>query len=214
MQVSFRSQNGFSGKGKGLRKRNSGLLPSALCALFLLFTGAAQAGSWGDWENTPAARDSGGSSSGKMDGAGMVAAHNKWRAEAGVPGLSYSKKLASSAQAWADQLKYSHDCNMKHSAGAAGENIFWQSAVVWSDGRRELRQVEPKQVVDSWGSEKKHYNHAGNACAPTEVCGHYTQVVWKNTSAVGCGMAVCGNLDQIWVCQYSPAGNWAGQKPF
>lgn len=158
-----------------------------------------------------AARDSGGSN---VDEARMVEAHNKWRAEVGVPGIGYSKKLASSAQAWADQLKNTHDCNMKHSAGAAGENLFWQSAVVWSDGRRELSPVAPKEVVDSWSSEKKYYNHAGNACAPSEVCGHYTQVVWKSTSAVGCGMAVCDNRDQIWVCQYSPAGNQAGQKPY
>ncbi|MDO9190699.1 MAG: CAP domain-containing protein [Sulfurimicrobium sp.] len=46
------------------------------------------------------------------------------------------------------------------------------------------------------------------------MCGHYTQLVWKKTTAVGCGMAVCGSRDQIWVCQYSPAGNWAGQKPY
>lgn len=158
-----------------------------------------------------AARDSGGSN---VDEARMVEAHNKWRAEVGVPGIGYSKKLASSAQAWADQLKNTHDCNMKHSAGAAGENIFWQSAVIWSDGRRELRHVAPKEVVDSWGNEKKHYNHANNDCAPSEACGHYTQVVWKNTTSVGCGMAVCGNQNQIWVCQYSPAGNQAGQKPY
>ncbi|MDO9190553.1 MAG: CAP domain-containing protein, partial [Sulfurimicrobium sp.] len=43
----------------------------------------------------------------RVDGARIVAAHNKWRAELGVPGVAYSKKLASSAQAWADQLKNS-----------------------------------------------------------------------------------------------------------
>jgi pathogenesis-related protein 1 len=155
-----------------------------------------------------------GYSSGWQDGARIIEAHNKWRAEVGVPGIAYSKKLASSAQAWADVLKNSHACGMRHSNGTAGENLFWTSAVTWSDGRRTLQQVDPKVVVDAWGSEKKHYRHADNGCASAEVCGHYTQLVWKNTTSVGCGMAVCGNRDQIWVCQYSPAGNWAGQKPY
>jgi pathogenesis-related protein 1 len=196
-----------------MRKWNFNFLPGALCALCFLSGSVTHAAFWDDGE-AAVTRDSGGSSSGKIDGASLVAVHNKWRAEVGVPGLSYSKTLAVSAQAWADQLKDSYGCNMKHSTGAVGENIFWQSAVIWSDGRRELRHVAPKEVVDSWGSEKRNYSHAVNACKPSEVCGHYTQVVWKNTTSVGCGMAVCGNQDQIWVCQYSPAGNWAGQKPY
>ncbi len=149
-----------------------------------------------------------------IDEAKVLVAHNKWRAEVGAPEMAYSKELASLAQAWADQLKNTHDCNMKHSAGAFGENIFWQSALAWSNGRRELLPIAPHEVVDAWGGEKKHYRYADNACAASEVCGHYTQLVWKKSTSVGCGVAVCGNRDQIWVCQYSPAGNRVGEKPY
>lgn len=206
--------------GPDLSKPLLKYLSRALCALALFHGSFAQAdfaeeaAFWGESKTVIAPPLGDASSPGRVDGARIVAAHNKWRAEAGVPGIAYSKKLAASAQAWADQLKNSHDCDMKHSNGAAGENIFWQSAVIWSDGRRELQRVDPKAVVDAWGSEKKHYRHADNTCAPSEVCGHYTQLVWKKTTSVGCGMAVCGSRDQIWVCQYSPAGNWAGQKPY
>lgn len=153
-------------------------------------------------------------SSGKVNSTAILAAHNKWRAEVGVPGLVYSKSLASSAQAWAESLKNTNRCKMKHSGSEVGENLFWQSAVSWSDGTVELQRVDPRDVVDAWGSEKRHYSHAENACDPSTVCGHYTQLVWKQTTAVGCGMAICGSQDQIWVCQYAPAGNWVGQRPY
>ena len=45
---------------------------------------------------------------------------------------------------------------------------------------------------------------------PSGETGHFTQVVWKSTKHVGCGIASCGGNDLL-VCQYSPAGNYDGQ---
>lgn len=141
----------------------------------------------------------------------MVAAHNIWRSEVGVGGVTYSETLAASAQAWADHLKATRNCSMQHSNGKEGENLYWGGA--WSNG--PAQDVKSKEVVDAWGSEKKDYTYSSNSCGAGKVCGHYTQVVWKNTTHVGCGMAVCDNpKNQVWVCQYLPAGNWVGQKPY
>jgi pathogenesis-related protein 1 len=151
------------------------------------------------------------------DRTALLAAHNKWRAQVGVPDLSYSPQLEASAQAWADSLKQRHQCRPQHSAtkGKYGENLYWASALMWSDGRREVQHVTPQAVVDSWGKEKADYNYASNSCKPGKVCGHYTQVVWKNTRQVGCGHAVCeDSKEQVWVCQYAPAGNWVGEQPY
>lgn len=153
-----------------------------------------------------------------FDPAEFVAAHNKWRAEEGVKEkLSYSAELAKSAQAWADNLKETNHCQMRHSKpdGKYGENLYWGSAMQWSDGRRELQKVTPAQVVDSWGSEKSDYDYKNNSCVPGKMCGHYTQVVWRTTTTVGCAMAVCADTQQqVWVCQYQPPGNWVGEKPY
>jgi pathogenesis-related protein 1 len=46
------------------------------------------------------------------------------------------------------------------------------------------------------------------------MCGHYTQLVWADTEAVGC--AVARNPTQtyeVWVCNYTPGGNFAGERP-
>jgi pathogenesis-related protein 1 len=153
----------------------------------------------------------------RPDEAAMVTAHNKWRAAVGVPPLHYSPALEASAQAWAEHLQARNRCQPQHSAphGKYGENLYWASAIRWSDGRREVQQVTPQMVVDSWAGERADYNHADNRCKPGKVCGHYTQVVWKNTREVGCGHAVCrDSKDQIWVCQYAPPGNVIGAKPY
>lgn len=141
----------------------------------------------------------------------ILSAHNTARASVGVPALTYSDTLATSAQAWADHLKTTRNCDMEHSSGNVGENLYWAGA--WSNG--PTQKIAPRHVVDSWVKEKFNYDYKSNSCAPGKVCGHYTQVIWKNTQQVGCGMAICTNpKNQVWVCQYSPAGNHIGQKPY
>jgi pathogenesis-related protein 1 len=155
---------------------------------------------------------------GEIDAAAFVDAHNKWRAKEGITErLNYSADLAVAAQAWADELKNVDRCNMRHSKpkGKYGENIFWASALTWSDGHIELQKISPEQVVDSWGHEKEDYDYTNNRCAQGKVCGHYTQIVWRTTTKVGCAVAVCEDVyEQVWVCQYQPAGNWVGMKPY
>lgn len=41
--------------------------------------------------------------------------------------------------------------------------------------------------------------------------GHFTQLVWKNTTTVGCGAANCDGIGWLLVCEYNPAGNVIGQ---
>lgn len=147
----------------------------------------------------------------------MVAVHNRWRKTVGVPPLSYSPELAASAQEWANHLKQTNQCRMQHSKpdGKYGENLFWASAVQWSDGKREVQKVSPKKVVADWIGERADYDYKNNSCAKGKMCGHYTQVIWKTTTAVGCAVAVCDDtLEQVWVCRYQPPGNWVGKKPY
>ncbi|WP_051341192.1 pathogenesis-related family 1 protein [Azospirillum halopraeferens] len=134
---------------------------------------------------------------------GIVAAHNAVRAEVGVPPLEWSQDLADRAQGWADTLGR-RGCAMEHSSGSGyGENLAWASGATMS----------PREVVERWAAERRHYDYAANACAPGEVCGHYTQVVWDSTRRVGCGKATCGR-EEVWVCNYDPPGNIIGRKPY
>jgi pathogenesis-related protein 1 len=142
----------------------------------------------------------------------ILAAHNEWRARVGIPALMHSDALATSAQAWAEHLKNGRNCQLHHSeGGAVGENLYWAGA--WSHGPPQ--SVTSQAVVNAWGNEKYDYDAVTHRCALGKVCGHYTQLVWKNTRAVGCGMAFCASpQNQVWVCHYSPPGNFLGQVPY
>jgi len=132
----------------------------------------------------------------------MVDAHNSWRKKTSVPPLTWSPQLATYAQEWATKLlqenKFEHRKNSSY-----GENLAAASG----------QQLSPNQVVTMWGEEVSDYNYAANSCKPGKMCGHYTQVVWRNTKQVGCGMAR-GNGKEVWVCNYNPPGNYRGQRPY
>jgi len=158
-----------------------------------------------------------------VDPDATLAAHNKWRSEVGVAGLRWSEVLQQQADKWAAELEATNACRMKHSG--SGENLYWAGPLkaanaVDSEGnwiwQNSLQAISEANMVDSWGSEKQWYDYATNSCnAPVgESCGHYTQVVWRDTQEVGCAKAVCDDFSQVWVCNYKPAGNVTGEKPY
>ena len=135
--------------------------------------------------------------------AGMVAAHNRARGAVGVPDLAWSDPLARTAQSWAEKLRTTQ-CEMRHSrTSGLGENLAWASG----------QHLRPEGVVALWVQEARAFSPATGICAPGAVCGHYTQVVWRKTRLVGCGMAACGN-SEVWVCNYTPPGNVSGELPY
>jgi uncharacterized protein YkwD len=144
----------------------------------------------------------------------MLAAHNAARAAVNpapstpLPAMTWDATVATAAQSWADQ------CNFSHNTGGYGQNLYASTA------RSASAAPTPQSVVDSWVSEVAYYDYATNSC--TDVCGHYTQVVWRNSTLLGCGITYCTtgspfSSSATWynvVCDYSPAGNYVGQKPY
>ena len=147
---------------------------------------------------------------------GVLQSHNKTRAKHHLPPLKWSNKLANYSQQWADNLGAGSRCIMKHRSGMPpyGENLYWSSAIVWSNGKRKTNPVTIRDVVKAWTDEEKWYDYNSNRCQPGQRCGHYTQVVWRNTSEVGCAVKVCNDKSQTWVCSYNPPGNYKGVRPY
>jgi hypothetical protein len=70
--------------------------------------------------------------------------------------------------------------------------------------------------VRVWIAEKKDF-HGRPLGGDWHAAGHYTQVVWRDTRRVGCGMATCRQGEWTWrllACNYDPPGNYMGQKPY
>jgi hypothetical protein len=71
-------------------------------------------------------------------------------------------------------------------------------------------------MVGAWGGEKKLFREGifpNCKASHSAVVGHYTQIVWRNTTAVGCALVGNGTNDYL-VCRYSTPGNIYGQKPY
>lgn len=130
-------------------------------------------------------------------------AHNDVRAKDRQRPLQWSSDLQQISQQWANQLARS--CKIYHHKGNIpfGENLFMSTV-----------RTTVAHAVKNWANEKKHYNYQQNRCQPGKQCGHYTQVVWKGTTDVGCALKSCSNGSQIYVCSYFPAGNVVGARPF
>jgi len=123
--------------------------------------------------------------------------------------LAWTEPLAEIARAYAVGCRFRHNSRR----GAVGENLF---ATTVMDPRKAV-----EQAVASWVGERTDYDYAKNRCIGGKVCGHYTQVVWRHTRRMGCGVASCtggspfhANEWTLVVCNYDPPGNVVGEKPY
>ncbi|CAF2106177.1 unnamed protein product, partial [Brassica napus] len=114
-------------------------------------------------------------------------------------GGSRPHRVAAFAQGYVDQL--SGHCILKHSGGPYGENLAMGSG-----------DFSGVVAVELWVKEKANYNYASNTC--NGVCGHYMQVVWRNTVRLGCAKARCSNGGTVISCNYDPQGNCVNERPY
>jgi hypothetical protein len=79
--------------------------------------------------------------------------------------------------------------------------------------------VSYRDAVKGWYDEltEGQYNYATGESDNFGVIGHFTQVVWKGSTYVGCGYnASCNNMfpgyyNTAVVCRYGLPGNWVGE---
>jgi len=143
-----------------------------------------------------------------------LAAHNRERRQVKVSDLAWDDSLARLAADWARHLCRSGKglVALEHrprGPGSAGENL-------WAGFSSEARSFSITEAVQAWAAERKYFDLRTGRCRGGE-CGHYTQVVWHSTTQVGCALATCpgsGLSATVWVCNYAPAGNFIGERPY
>lgn len=132
----------------------------------------------------------------------FLAQQNGVRAAMGLPALVWDERVAWYARTYAESRR--GDCALVHSSGPYGENLFWGSGTGWS----------PAQAVGAWVAEQPQYNYWSNSCNGG-MCGHYTQIVWRQSRRVGCASVECYNGRGTFItCNYDPPGNYVGMRPY
>ncbi|KAJ7322906.1 CAP domain-containing protein [Mycena albidolilacea] len=122
--------------------------------------------------------------------------HNSIRSQHGAVAVTWSNSAAEKAQEWADK------CLNQHSGGTLGplgENLAAGTG-----------SFSIEDAVKAWTDEVSEYD-AGNP-QPS----HFTQVVWKATTQIGCAVQTCDGIfagfgaAQYYVCEYFVQGNVIG----
>ena len=133
----------------------------------------------------------------------FLAAHNRARAEVGVGPMRWDENVAAYARNYANIR--SRDCALVHSQGPFGENIAMSTG-----------DFSGTSAVAMWVSEKSIYDYNSNTCIGGDpwACLHYTQVVWRDSTRLGCAKVRCNSRGTFIICSYDPPGNFQGQWPF
>ena len=132
----------------------------------------------------------------------MLTRHNLYRSQHQVSDLTRVAAIESIAQSYSEYLAtnniFDHSSNT-YLGESLGENLYWGYGLS-SIGN---------DAVDSWYEEIEDYDF--NNPGYKSGIGHFTQLVWKNSQQLGCGIG-CGSNNYCYVtCNYYPAGNYLGQ---
>ncbi|DBA03846.1 TPA: hypothetical protein N0F65_005736, partial [Lagenidium giganteum] len=136
---------------------------------------------------------------GRVDAKSCLAEHNRVRADVGVPPLEWDDALAAKGEKWAQHME-DQDFFDHHTPGQNDKqlnNLYsgTDCLAAVKDFESEKSKVPSDRVVTG-----KNYVQGG----------HYTMMVWKTTTKVGCGAGKNKNL----ACYYDPPGNMIGEKAY
>ncbi|XP_027362664.1 STS14 protein-like [Abrus precatorius] len=136
----------------------------------------------------------------------FLEAHNEARGAVGVEPLKWSEKLANLTSLLVRYQRNKKGCEFANlTASKYGGNQLWAG----------MMAVTPSAAVEEWVKEKDFYIHANNTCVSKHECGVYTQVVWRNSTELGCSQATCVKEQaSLTICFYDPPGNVIGETPY
>ncbi|PHH85295.1 hypothetical protein CDD83_633 [Cordyceps sp. RAO-2017] len=137
---------------------------------------------------------------------------NNFRELHGAKPLTWDAELASRAQKWADKCESGHT-PQEEGQERVGQNIFQQTGSGGDEGW--------KSAVKYWSGEEATYrslfryereptmNEMDQSMGSNQFL-HFTQLVWQETTTLGCGTADCTSKplgSYNYVCNYYKAGN-------
>ena len=136
----------------------------------------------------------------------LLDAHNRERVLVGVPPLQWDPNLARSAISYGPTLAALG--RLQHSPRASRPG---QRENLW---RGTARAYLPAQMVGTWIAEKRYFRPGIFPAVSTTGnwfdVSHYTQMIWRTTTRVGCGVYRTPHWDYL-ICRYSPPGNVDGR---
>ena len=169
----------------------------------------------------------------------FLKAHNDARKEVGVEPLTWSNDIARHSLDW---IRMNHQSYLdaararklpllKHRP-KADEKLrqkYGENLACWNGP--ESVETDARKAVSVWLREKAAFDKlniqksyvVGDEAGKTDDkgesirVGHYTQIVWKDTTQIGAAMfyvELDGKRTVVVVCNYAPPGNLLGHSPY
>jgi hypothetical protein len=137
----------------------------------------------------------------------LLAMHNLERSRVNSPPLAWDPQLAAAAASYGPTLarmgRLEH--SPRNSRPGQRENLWMGTRGAFS----------PEQMVGSWIEERNAFRPgvfpAVSRTGDWSDVAHYTQLIWKETTRVGCAIQPAGQWDYL-ICRYSPPGNIDGRR--
>jgi hypothetical protein len=114
--------------------------------------------------------------------------HNTQRTRYGLSNLVWDDNLALVAQNYTSKCTYAHNSLAtqeynqiaNQTSGLVGENIL---------------AAKTNALISVWMSEEQDWICVNNTCTAVtpQTCDDWVQVIWENTTRVGCAKSLCGN---------------------
>ncbi|KAK0180708.1 hypothetical protein PV327_003065 [Microctonus hyperodae] len=130
--------------------------------------------------------------------------------------LEWDDELAEIAQHWMNQCINDHDKCRNINGKWVGQNLNMMGSSENSESTQDILT----ELVNSWYAEVKDFDN--NLVYKYEfhekpMTAHYSQLVWADTTHVGCGMVQYkynGFYITLLACNYSPGGNVGGASVY
>ncbi len=158
----------------------------------------------------------------------VVDLHNRVRCQlrapaSAMPNVAWNERLYQVAQNHANKCVFAHNANRSSDyaalggQGYVGENIF----AIGPTGPSHFLAT----AINAFASEKANFSYVPSSactrnvcgCQTFENCGHYSQLIWADSTTVACAQSDCSNTPlggQFVVCNYAPGGNYIGVEPY
>jgi len=125
--------------------------------------------------------------------------------------LEWDQELADTAQAWANQCQFKHDCGKcrRVTRFLVGQSMY--GSMTQSPGNPDWERAISlfyKEVSNLDNNQVDRFTGTGGV-------GHYTQIVWARTRFIGCGYIQNKKgtyVENVYVCNYGNAGNYLGSE--
>lgn len=140
--------------------------------------------------------------------AAILNIHNTYRSRHQVGPLQQNASIGAIAQRYASYLARNKIFMHSDDNNGLGENLG-KGGPYRSPSVADCASYG-QQYAKAWYDEVSDYNF--RYPESNSGSGHFTQMVWKNTNQLGCGIDFDSDIQVYIVCNYYPSGNWGGEN--